>query len=170
MPLEWVDKVLNEYKSLKAVFVDIRNIILIIDATKPNYEARLYKYNVNKGGFKNEWTVAHGLNSSSHDNRAIATVTGNSLTGRHTAEGWYCTQGLTNNKYKEAIRLIGLSKKVNCNALKREICIHPADYMEEEHKNKFGRYGWSWGNFAVSQATFDDLKKYKENTLMYVHI
>ena len=61
-------------------------------------------------------------------------------------------------KHGLSIKLAGLEQS-NSNALKRGIVIHSANYVTESFINKYHRAGRSWGCFATSKTTEQNIIK-----------
>lgn len=97
--------------------------------------------------------VAHGRNSGEEYARKFSNVT-NSF---QTSLGFFVTGEIYEGKHETSIRMIGLERKFNSNALDRGIVIHGADYVSQEFIQQHKRLGRSLGCPAVSMDIINNL-------------
>lgn len=97
--------------------------------------------------------VAHGRNSGEEFARKFSNIE-NSF---QTSLGFFVTGDIYKGKHDMSIRMNGLEKKFNGNALQRGIVIHGADYVSESFIKANKRLGRSLGCPAVSESTIASL-------------
>lgn len=158
-----------------------KNIITIIDYSKPSTDKRFFVIDLENKRLLNMCYVAHGKNSGnnyadsfSNDSESLKSSLGFFITG----ETYSGTNGYS-------LKLDGLEKNINGNARTREIVIHGAEYVSEEYIKRYGRLGRSWGCPAlpvdVSKEVIDNISGgsclfiyaddnyYKENSTFLTH-
>ena len=117
----------------------------MIDYTKPSTEPRFWVFDLNHTGVLFEELVAHGRNTG--DNRAVRFS--NQPGSLMSSLGVFLTGDTYIGKHGLSLRLRGLEKGVNDNAMERAIVIHAANYVSEKAGTREGRIGRSWGCPAV---------------------
>jgi hypothetical protein len=122
-----------------------KDIITIIDFSKPSTDKRLYVIDINNRKILYNCFVAHGKNSG--DNLAVSFS--NQPESLKSSLGFFITAETYSGKHGYSLRLDGLEKNINDNARPREIVIHGADYVSQQFIDEHGRLGRSWGCPAV---------------------
>jgi hypothetical protein len=118
-----------------------KNLITIIDFSKPSTENRFYVIDLANKHLLYKCLVAHGKNSG--DNYAKS-FSNQSLTLK-SCLGFFLTAETYIGENGYSLKLDGLEKNINDNARTREIVIHGAGYVSQEFIKKYGRLGRSWG-------------------------
>jgi hypothetical protein len=134
-----------------------KNIITIIDYTKPSTVERFYVVDLNISKILYRCLVAHGRNSGENYALKYSNLEGS----LESCQGFFLTAETYNGKHGYSLRLDGLEKGINDNARKREIVIHGADYVSTEYINLFARLGRSWGcpalPYGLSREVIDTI-------------
>ena len=132
------------YLSIKKQ-VTKKNIVSIVDFSKPSTEKRLYVIDVNTGEILFRTWVAHGQNSGER----YANKFSNSLESHQSSLGFFITMDTYIGGHGYSLRLKGCEKGINDKAYERDIVIHGADYVSREFINSRGVLGRSYGCPAV---------------------
>jgi len=150
------------------------NIISIIDFSKPSSVKRLFVIDFASGVLLFNTYVAHGQNSGS----AMAEKFSNKICSLQSSLGFYETATTYEGKNGYSLKLEGLEKGINDNAMERSIVMHGAPYVSEGMIKIKGYLGRSWGCPAVpekySKPIIDKIKNgscifiYANNS-MYFH-
>ena len=118
-----------------------RNLITIIDFTKPSSEKRFYTIDLDKKAVKFHSLVAHGKTTGEN----LATTFSNRAHSNASSLGFYVTGETYVGSKGFSLRLDGQEKKYNGNLRSRGVVIHAADYVSEHWIKKYGRLGRSQG-------------------------
>lgn len=142
-------------------------LIAIADMTQPSTAKRLYVIDLEKQELVLRTYVAHGQGSG----ELMATRFSNREGSHQTSLGLYRVGAEINSpKHGAALLLHGLDRGANCQALKREVIMHGADYVSEAFIAEHGRLGRSWGCPAVSRADMPRmLELLADGALLYIH-
>ena len=145
--------------------MDNKQLLTIVDYTKPSNEPRLWVVDLKHARVLFNTWVTHGRNSGS----TIATSFSNQRGSLKSSLGVFLTTGspyVGGNGY--SLRLLGLEKGINDMAYRRDIVFHGAWYAN--HNRYGGALGRSWGCFAVDEKTVHPLiNTIKDNTLVFVY-
>jgi hypothetical protein len=159
------EKAVAEYSLAKNRYQ--KPVITIIDFTQSSNAKRMYIIDLEKGELLMQTYVAHGRNSGEE----FAQNFSNAPESYMSSPGLYETGGTYSGKHGLSLKLNGLNRGVNDNALKRAIVIHGASYVSEDFIRKNGRLGRSQGCPAVSEelsASIIDL--IKGGTCVYIYV
>jgi hypothetical protein len=118
-----------------------RNVITIIDFTKPSTAKRFYTIDLDTKKVKFHSLVAHGRTTGEN----IAKTFSNKPHSNASSLGFYITGETYVGSKGYSLRLDGQEKKYNGNIRSRAVVIHAADYVSESWIKKNGRIGRSQG-------------------------
>lgn len=124
------------------------NILTVVDFSRPSYEKRLWVINLKTGKVLMHLHVAQGRNSGA----VYATRFSNHHGTHESCPGIFTTENVYNGEHGASLRVNGLERGINNNALSRAIVIHPASYVTPSFIKHNGYAGRSWGCFAVNPA------------------
>lgn len=157
---------LTAYAKARHQGLDRKQLLTIIDYSKPSTEKRLWVLDLkNERVLFNTW-VAHGKNSG----KVIATSFSNESSSLKSSIGVLLTKEpyMGGNGY--SLRMEGLERGINDNAYRRSIVIHGAWYANEDVAKKYGYLGRSWGCPAVSPELAKPLiDTIKDNTIIVAY-
>ncbi len=122
-----------------------KDIITIIDYSKPSYQKRLFILDMISGKVLFNTLVAHGHNSGSE----YATKFSNSEESHETSLGFYVTLGTYIGDNGYSLKLKGCEKGFNDNAYNRKIVLHGSEYVSEDFIHTRGYLGRSFGCPAI---------------------
>jgi hypothetical protein len=141
-----------------------RKYITIVDYTKASSCRRLYMIDLESGRVQKHF-VSHGKNSG----MLYATKFSNSFDSYQSSRGFFKTGGKYHGKAGLSLRLHGLQKGINDNALCRGIVMHGGRYASGVSRNG-GRLGRSWGCPTIPMEVADNvIDKIKGGSLLYMH-
>ena len=129
------------------------DLLTVIDYTRPSTERRLWVLDLARGRVLFHELVAHGKNSGENLTRFFSNAHGS----LKTSLGLFVTDTPYVGRNGYSLRLRGLDRGVNDNALDRAIVMHGASYVSAAIAAKLGRLGRSWGCPAVSAEVAHDI-------------
>ncbi len=158
---------LTAYARAHSVGLGAKNLLTIIDYSKPSTERRLWVVDLRNGKVLFNTWVSHGRNSGnvsatsfSNQPGSLKSSIGVFLTTREAYVG--------SNGY--SLRMRGLENGINDNAYRRDIVFHGAWYASGNVARKYGILGRSWGCPAVSEEAARPLiNTIKDNTLVVAY-
>ncbi len=158
---------LTAYAKAREKGLDNKQLLTIIDYSKPSSERRLWVVDVkNAKVLFNTW-VSHGKNSGKNN----ATSFSNTPGSLKSSLGVFVTTNqpyIGNNGY--SLRIQGLEEGINDNAYQRSVVFHGAWYAAPDVAKKYGLLGRSWGCPAVSKELVKPLiDTIKGNTVVVAY-
>jgi hypothetical protein len=158
---------LNAFLRAYAHGMDNRQLLMIVDYTKPSTERRLWVIDLKHAKVLFNTWVTHGRNSGTIN----ATSFSNEAGSLKSSLGVFLTTGtpyIGSNGY--SLRLLGLEQGINDHAYQRDIVVHGAPYANHNVIKQYGFLGRSWGCLAVDEETAHPLiNTIRDNTLVFVY-
>ncbi|OGT55262.1 MAG: hypothetical protein A3F43_03320 [Gammaproteobacteria bacterium RIFCSPHIGHO2_12_FULL_42_10] len=158
---------LNAYVKARHQGLDSKEVLTVIDYSKPSSEKRLWVFDIKHMRTLFHTWVSHGKNSGA----AIAQSFSNSPGSLKSSLGVFLTDSdpyIGNHGY--SLRLNGLEPGINDNAYRRDIVIHGAWYVNEDIVKHYGAVGRSFGCPAVSSELSQPLiNTIKQRTLVFAY-
>ena len=136
------------YQGYRKVTQRQKELLTLIDFTKPSNSTRLYVMDMVKGVMLFESVVAHGKNSGA----LYATDFSNRSNSHQSSLGFYLTGETYRGSNGYSLRLDGLEKGFNDNARARAIVIHGARYADPVLCRGGQRLGRSFGCPALPES------------------
>lgn len=124
-----------------------KNIITIIDFTKPSTEKRMWIVDLENKTLLLNTYVAHGQGSGAN----MADSFSNVAESHQSSLGFYIASETYFGKHGLSLKLDGQDKGINDLARERAIVVHGASYVSENFIKSTGRLGRSFGCPAVSE-------------------
>jgi hypothetical protein len=154
------------YVNARKKGLDTKQLLTVIDYSKPSTEKRLWVFDIKRGRtLFNTW-VSHGKNSGG----ANANSFSNSSGSLKSSLGVFVTDSPYEGGNGYSLRLKGLEPGYNDNAYARSVVIHGARYVNPDIIRKYGQIGRSWGCPAVSQSLSKPIiDTIKYNTVVFAY-
>lgn len=122
--------------------------LAVIDYSLPSAKPRLWVFDLARQRLLFHELVAHGKGSGDAMARKFS-----NYEGSHASSlGLFYTQNTYQGHNGYSLRLAGLDRGFNDQALKRDIVLHGAPYVSARNVQLYGMVGRSWGCPAVSKA------------------
>jgi L,D-transpeptidase-like protein len=122
-----------------------QHILSIVDFSLPSSQKRLFVLDLLAGKLLFNTYVSHGRNSGKEQ----ATKFSNDVNSFQSSLGFFVTGNTYKGEHGYSLRLEGVEKGINDNALNRGIVIHAANYVNEKMAKQKGYIGRSLGCPAV---------------------
>lgn len=135
-------------KLLHKRLVRNKNIITVVDFSKPSNEKRLFVIDLKKDKVMFQSLVAHGRNSGLE----YATSFSNDNDSHKSSLGFYVTMNTYSGECGYALKLKGCDKGFNDHAFERAIVIHGSKYVTNDFLNSNGFLGRSFGCPALPET------------------
>lgn len=167
IPEPAINLALNGYLQLKQQNqLQNDSLIAIVDFSKPSVNKRFFILDIkNKRIIKNT-LVAHGKNSGIQ----TAELFSNRINSNQSSLGLFVTQNTYQGKHGYSLRIKGMDKDLNDNALKRAVVIHGANYVSENFIQRNGRIGRSFGCPALPpEDTQEVIDLIKDGTCLFIY-
>lgn len=143
-----------------------KDIITLIDFTKPSTEERLYVMDLRHKKLLFSSVVAHGKNSGGNYATSFSNISGS----YKSSLGFYVTENTYQGKNGYSLILNGLEKGINDKAKERAIVVHGAAYANPSVAASGGRLGRSFGCPALPQSlTKPIINTIKNGTLLFIY-
>ena len=143
-----------------------KDIITLIDFTKPSTEERLYVLDIRHKRLLFSSLVSHGKNSGGN----YATSFSNENGSLKSSLGFFLTENTYQGKNGYSLVLNGLEKGINDHAKERAIVIHGAAYSNPSVIASSGRLGRSFGCPALPQAVSKPIiNTIKGGSLLFIY-
>jgi hypothetical protein len=165
-PNEEAYRLALDFLKKKRSLIKNKQYIAVVDYTKPSFVRRLCVYDT-----ENNTVTKHLVSHAKRSGNIYATDFSNEVSSEKSSKGFFLTGAVYQGKHGRSLRLKGLEKGINDNALVRGIVIHGADYVSWESilANR-GRLGSSLGCPAVSMKSVDEvIDKLKDGSLVFIH-
>ena len=128
-------------KLLRKRLVRNKNIITVVDFSKPSNEKRLFVLDIKRNKVIIQSLVAHGRNSGLE----YATDFSNEIDSHKSSLGFYVTMNTYSGEHGYALKIKGCEKGFNNKAYDRAIVIHGSEYVTDNFLRSNGFLGRSWG-------------------------
>jgi len=150
----------------KSGTINNSDIITIIDFSLPATEKRLFVIDLKNNKVLYNTYVAHGRNSGE--------ITANRFSNKNkscqSSLGFYVTGDTYQGKHGYSLRLEGLERGINDNAMKRGIVMHSAWYVNEKLAERKGYVGRSEGCPAISKTVYKPIiSNIKDGTCLFIY-
>lgn len=157
---------LTAYLKARAQGLDRKELLTVIDYSKPSNERRLWVIDIkNTKVLFNTW-VAHGVNSGG----LKATTFSNIPHSLKSSLGVFVTASSYSGGHGYSLRVQGLEHGINDNAYNRAVVFHGAWYAGADIAKTRGMLGRSWGCMAVGEDTIKPLvDTIKNNTVVVAY-
>lgn len=142
------------------------SVITIVDFDQPSHKKRMYVIDVENGEILFNTWAAHGRGTG----RETAQSFSNTPESHKSSLGFYVTSNTYYGSKGYSMRLIGLEKNLNHNALSRAIVMHGASYVSQSFINAQGYIGRSHGCPAVPQELNRPIiDKIKHGSVLFIY-
>ncbi len=157
---------LRAYGCARKQGLDDKQVLTIIDYSKPSSEPRMWVLDMKNKKVDFEELVAHGKGSGLKNAHAFS----NKSQSHQSSLGVFLTKNTYIGHKGYSLRLEGLEKGINDAALSRDVVVHGANYVSKAFVKNTGRLGRSWGCPAVSKKLAKPtIDKIKNGTLLVAY-
>jgi hypothetical protein len=154
------------FNGITALSATKKDILTIIDFSKPSSERRLYIIDLKNHKLLYQTLVAHGKNSGAKECQHFS----NRPQSLQSSPGFYLTAETYSGRHGYSLRLDGLEPGINDMARSRAIVMHGADYVCQEYVEEYGYIGRSFGCPAVpDELNQDIIDLIKGGSCLYIH-
>ncbi|MDP9229892.1 MAG: murein L,D-transpeptidase catalytic domain family protein [Bacteroidota bacterium] len=141
-------------------------LLTICDFSQSSRKKRLYVIDMNNYKLLMNTFVAHGKNTGAE----YATSFSNNPESLQSSLGFYVTRNPYQGKHGLSLKIDGMEKGFNDNALERDIVIHGANYTDKNFTDAKSYLGRSWGCPAVPQKqTAKIINTIKDGTCLFIY-
>jgi hypothetical protein len=154
------------FEGISALSAPRKDILTIIDYTKPSSERRFYVIDLVNRKLLYQTLVAHGKNSGEKE----CTRFSNRPQSLQSSPGFYLTAEAYSGRQGYSMRLDGEEPGINDMARPRAIVIHGADYVCQEYVKEYGYIGRSFGCPALPlNVNRNIIDLIKGGSCLYIH-
>lgn len=154
---------LKAYGKLRQAGYDERQMLTIVDYSKPSTERRLWVIDLKSLEVPFQTLVANGKanNGSAFSDRPSS---------HSSSIGVYLTSNTYFGKHGYSLRINGMEPGFNDKARIRDVVMHSANYVSEAFAHIHGRLGRSWGCFALSPVVAPGvINQIKDGTVLFAY-
>lgn len=143
-----------------------KKMLTVVDFSKPSTQKRLWVIDLGDKKLVFNSLVAHGKNSGFDK----AENFDNTINSEKSSLGFYVTQDIYTGKHGKSLKLVGMDKDFNTNALERCVVMHGADYVSDNFISQHGRLGRSQGCPALPMENHAQIiDAVKDKTCLFIH-
>jgi len=154
------------FEGISALSAPKKDILTIIDYSKPSCERRFYVIDLVNRKLIYETLVAHGKNSGTVECNRFS----NRPNSLQSSPGFYLTAESYAGRHGYSMRLDGMEPGINDLARARAIVIHGADYVCQRYVEDFGYIGRSFGCPALPlELNKKIIDLIKGGSCLYIH-
>ncbi len=144
---------LKAYHHARLLGLDAKHLLTVVDYQKPSNEKRLFVFDLNSNKLLFDTYVAHGARTG----KLYAKHFSNRVNSYESSLGVILTGKTYEGIEGYSMRLHGLEKAFNSNVFKRNVVMHPADYVSKRFVISHHQAGKSFGCLAVSRKIAKNL-------------
>lgn len=142
------------------------SVMAIVDFSQPSDSKRLYVLDMKNYKMLFNTLVAHGRNSG----KQWASSFSNRHSSYKSSPGFYITGDTYFGENGYSLKLTGLERGINDNAMSRAIVMHGANYVDSSYITKQGYIGRSLGCPAVPAEEAEDIiDTIKEGSCLFIY-
>ena len=161
-----INKVATALKCTTAYNVEGSNVLTVIDYSLPSNQKRLWVFDIVQKKLLFNTYVSHGIKSGT----LLTNNFSNKYNSKASSIGVYKTDQAYYGREGLSLRLEGLERNFNDNAMNRSIVMHGGWYLDEGFIKRYGRPGRSWGCPAVPLSLYQPIiNTIKDHSLIVVY-
>ncbi|OGV39193.1 MAG: hypothetical protein A3F46_08480 [Legionellales bacterium RIFCSPHIGHO2_12_FULL_42_9] len=161
-----INKLLTSLQCTAKSNLNQNTILTVIDYSLPSSEKRIWVFDLKQKKLLFHTYVSHGIKSGA----AVTDYFSNTNDSKASSIGVYKTGEAYYGREGQTVRLDGLDKGFNDNAMRRYIVMHGGWYVDENFIKKYGRAGRSWGCPALPPTLAKPIiNTIKENSLFVIY-
>lgn len=161
-----INKVATALKCTSTYRVNRNNILTVIDYSLPSNQKRLWIFDLAQKKLLFNTYVSHGIKSGT----LLTNNFSNKYNSKASSIGVYQTDKAYYGREGLSLRLNGLERNFNDNAMNRSIVMHGGWYLDEGFIKRYGRPGRSWGCPAVPLAMYQPIiNTIKDQSIIVVY-
>ncbi|GGA83315.1 murein L,D-transpeptidase catalytic domain family protein [Puia dinghuensis] len=154
------------YKLKKRGLLRKTNILSICDFSQSSSNQRMYVIDVHNRRLLYRTYVAHGINSGEE----FATSFSNRMESCKSSMGFYITRAVYTGINGLSLRIDGVDRGYNDNAMRRAIVIHGAGYVSQRILRKYGVMGTTFGCPAIpTEMTTQIIPVVKNGSCFFIY-